>query len=185
MNVLKTIFINSIIYKLFSLFLLTYENSRFKIFCQKCFVIYKHSFIDKGVQNYINSTPIYKYSFIKKINEHFYYFIVNHTKWLYNLVDKTVNNSFFIKAIKKEYEVVKVDCLRNTFAFLAVFLGAFSLGALYLHFDYRITGMAVILEILCLIVFAFSNVIKRVFFGSFVYNTALKILELEGYNEKK
>ncbi len=184
MNVLKTIFINSIIYKLFLFLGLTYKNSYLKIFCGKCYIIYKHSFVDKCVQKYINSTPIYKYSFIKKINEQIYYFIVKHSKWLYNFVDRTVNNSFFINAIKKEYDNAKVDKLKNSACFLGLFLGAFSLGGLYLHFDYRIVSVAVILEILCLLVFWFSNAIKRAVFGSFCYNTSLKLLELEVSDEK-
>lgn len=185
MKVLKIIFNNSIICKIFLCLLFIYKNSYTKIFCNKCYNIYISSYIYKMVQNYMNSTPLYKYSFIKKINENFYLLVVNYSKWLYNLVDKTVNNSFFINLIKNQTSIIKKNKLGTYSKMFSAFFFSYYIASEFLNQSNMISYISFGLGLFFVIIYLTSNALKRIFANSFIFNFSKKLLAMEVQNEKQ
>lgn len=183
MNVFRTIFVHSIVYKLFLIILLIYNNSYFKVFCGKCYNIYLNSYIYLSVQKYMNSTPIYKYSFLKKINEKFYYLIVNNTKWIYDAVSKTYSNSIFVNTTKQIYNDTKNDKLVIYSKIVCTFLLAFCITFSSVYGNTIVNLLYFVVAFFILVIF-FANPIKRTFYNSFIYKFINKLLELEVYSEK-
>ncbi len=182
MNIFEVIFKNSIIYKIFAYLLFLYEQSYLKDFCSLCAKVYYNSTIYAGVDKYMNSTPLYKYSLIKTINEKVYLLIVNNTEWLYNFVDRTFKNSFTFKFCQKECNNAKNDIFKNIVGFFALFNIGMMIGFLYVG---RHAIVLVPTAIVFLIMFIFSDLCKRIFFQSFCYNTVDKLLKVEVSNEEK
>lgn len=183
MNILKTIFINSVIYKIFLHTIVVYNNSYLKVFCLNCKNIYTSSYINKTVQKYMNSTPLYKYSFIKKINQNIYYFVVNHSKWLYNLVDKTYSKSFFVNKLKNVYMETKDNKLEMYSRLLGTFFASFAICSVFIY-DNLIYALSINIAIFFVVISLFATPIKRIFYNSFTYKIAIKLLELEDSHDK-
>lgn len=183
MDILKIIFKNSIIYKMFLFILVTYENSYLKIICDKFVISYKNSYINKMVQRYLNSTPSYKYSFVRKINEKIYCFVVDYSKFIYNFVKKNFENSYFVSLFSKSYNEVKQDKFQSTTLFLTMFLWFFTIGRFFVTGGKGFIIVYAIGTIFFLLCFAFSKQIKKLFFNSFLYKCSKRLLELEVSNE--
>ncbi len=184
MDIFKVIFKNSIIYKIFMYLLVLYNNSYLKKFCTFLAKVYYDSKIYVGVSNYINSTPLYKYSLIKRLNECIYLFVVKHSKFLYNFVGKTFNNSRVVILCQNQYESAKQDTLKSISFFVAMFMFGFSVARMYLYGLGTIEIAILALGIIALVAFFASSAIKRVFFGSFTYNLVDKLLKMEVSSEQ-
>ncbi len=183
MNVLKIIFTNSVIYKIFLALLVMYKNSYLKRFCDGFVNIYKNSRFYKKVQKYLNSTPVYKYSFIKKINEKIYLFVVNHSKFLYDFVYDTFINSFFVDVISSNAKKVKNDKLKTSSLFLSIFFFAFAISKYFLTHNSLYLIVFAIVGIFFVLIYVMSNALKRVFYNSFLYNLIINLLKVEVSNE--
>lgn len=183
MDILKIIFVNSIIYKIFLLLLATYENSYLKIICDYFVHIFKNSYICHMVQKYLDSTPIYKYSFIKKINEMIYYFVVDHSKWIYEFVNKTFINSFVVINLGENYKQMKNDKFKSVCFLSSLFLVGFEIAVVIMYGANLLTSICIILAIILAVLFIISDSLKVIFFNSFSYKTVVKLLEVEVSNE--
>lgn len=184
MNIFKIIFINSIIYKIFLFILVAYKNSYLKVFCAKIANVYKNSYLSKMIQKYVNSTPLYKYSFAKKINEKIYYFVVDHSKFIYNFVNKTFTNSNFVNSIYQNYNILKKDSFQSITLFLVMFCWFFTLGRFFVTGINNFFIIYLIVTIFFLICFVLSKQIKNAFYNSYFYKIVKKILEMEVSNEE-
>ncbi len=186
MGIFKVIFENSIIYKIFMYLLFLYNNSYLKKVCGFCAKVYYGSRIYVGVNNYINSTPLYKYSLIKRLNEWIYLFIVKHSEFLYNFVGKIFNNSAIVIFCGKQYEEVKTDILKSIGYFLGVFLFAFAIG-LSIKYGSSVSGVCFIIAILgviCFIVAMTSKKIKLTAMTSKTYSLIEFLLKMEVSDEQ-
>lgn len=178
MNIFKTIFINSIPYKIIEFCLFLYANSYFKKCVDYIVHIYKNSNLCRKIENYFNSTPIYKYSIIKKINENIYYFIVNKSGFIYNFVAKNIENSTFCAFIKNESEKTKKDTLKMVSFFGANFFLAFTISKNILTYGQSDIIIFSLVGCFFALVFVFSDFLTKVFLNSMCYKICTKILEV-------
>ncbi len=182
MDILKIIYKNCIIYKMFLTLLVMYKNSYLKKVNDFFVNIYRNSNFSLKVQKYFNSTPLYKYSLIKKMNEKIYLFVVNHSKWLYDLVFKTFVNSFFVIFLSKKANELKNDKLRSVTLFLALFFASVTLTRAFIikdenYFIFQIISLFFV--IVCLL----SSFIKKTVYNSYFYNLVVNMLKVEVSNE--
>ncbi len=185
MDIFGVIFRNSIIYKIFMYLLFLYDESYLKNFCDFCVKVYYGSKVYVGVDRYINSTPLYKYSMIKRFNEIIYLFIVNHSEWLYNFVDRTFTNSFFVKLMQKECYKAKDDLFKNITGCIGLFFVGMAFALIFLGKSNVIIIAVCIIILFFMILFAFSEVFKNIFYKSLCYKIADKLLKMEVANETK
>lgn len=182
MNIFKTIFINSIIYKCFVLALTIYNESLLKVCCDSFVHIYNNSYISKQVNNYCNSVPIYKYSFIKKCKESIYYFIINNSEFLYNFVAKNIENSSIFTFIGKQVNETKTNKFKSVTLFLSLFLFSFTLLKDYMTYGFAHVVLFSLLGLMFAIMFLLSDYFVKIFYDSVCYKFFKYLLTEETYD---
>ncbi len=185
MDIFRVIFKNSIIYKIFMYLLFLYDESYLKDVCKVLANIYYGSKVYVGVDKYINSTPLYKHSMIKRVNEKIYLFVVNHTEWLYNFVDRTFTNSFFVKLFQDEVRKAKEDVFKTICGTLGLFFTGIAFGLIFVGKPTTIVMIICVLVFLFLVLYKFNETLKNAFFESSCYKISDKLLKMEVSDETK
>lgn len=177
MDIFKTIFVNSIFYKIFIFFINIYKNSYLKVFNAKFANIYRNSHLCKSINNYFNKVPLYKYSGIKKINEIIYLFIVKHTAFIYNFVANNIKNSSICEFIKKSAIEAKYSKFKHTMFFSSLFFFALALSRNLVTRGYGNIVELSLIGVVFAFMFCFSSPIINIFLNSNVYKLALYLFK--------
>lgn len=177
MNIFKTIFKNSIFYKIFIFFINIYKNSYLKVFNAKFSNIYRNSHLCKSINNYFNKVPLYKYSGIKKVKEIIYLFIIKHSGFIYNFVSNNIKNSSICQFLKTSVDELKNSKFKSIVFFLSLFFFALALSRNFVTRGYgNIVELSLIGAIFAFM-FCFSSAIINIFLNSNVYKLSLYLFK--------
>ncbi len=179
MYILKQIFINSFIYKFIKSILNMYCNSNLKKVFSWIWNICVNSFIGKKIKDYVNSTPRYKHSFLLQVNKFFYDFVVKYSARLYNFVEKTYKNSYFVNEYEKIIISSKNCKIKNTSLFIGIFFTSYTVISCFLERSIVGNIYLIILSVLLWVVYFLSNFIVSCYYNSLSYKFVCYLLKWE------